>query len=97
MLLSVVVTVGELTVMYNFMGTVACRWEGGQSHCKSTFLPLGHIVFSGWKGTFFLMDLVVWMLHVGRARHPGQVVCGASADFLPVEFVNVGLAYSLGT
>ena len=34
--------------------------------------------------------LVIWMLHNGRARHPGPVDGEGPPDHLSVEFVNVG-------
>ena len=39
---------------------------------------------------FFFWGLVIWMLYVGRARHPGPRIVRASPGFLSVEFANIG-------
>ena len=35
-------------------------------------------------------ELVIWMLHKGRAKHPGLVAGKSPQDRLSVEFVDVG-------
>ena len=47
-------------------------WEkSGQTHCKTTFTPTGWRVLLVSNGFFLFSGVVVWMFHIGRARHPG--------------------------
>ena len=43
-----------------------------QIHWKTTFSPLyGRLFLVSKRTNFFFGRVVVWMLHIGRARHPG--------------------------
>ena len=64
-----------------------------QTHCKTTFSTTGWRVLLGGKRTFFIYffgELVIWMLHIGRAWHPGPGKRERIPDHLSVEFANVG-------
>ena len=55
---------------------------------ETTLSPLVRRVFLFNKRTiFFLGWLVIWMLHIGRARHPGPGKRYFLPDQLSVEFV----------
>ena len=64
--------------------------KGWLKHCKTTISPFLGRFFLVSKRTFYFLGVVRWMLHIGRARHPGP----GSRDFpsgqLSVEFINVG-------
>ena len=48
--------------------------QHGEINCKTTRLPLGRRVYLIGKRTlFFFWELVVWMIHIGRAGHQGRV------------------------
>ena len=65
--------------------------KGLPNHCKTTISPLFRHVFLVNKRTlFFFGGLVIWMLHIGRARHPGPGKRYFTPGQLSVEFVNVG-------
>ena len=67
-------------------------WEKtGQKHRKTTISPLGETCFSGYQTDRKLcLGSVIWMLHIGRARHPGPGEKYFPPGQLSVEFVNVG-------
>ena len=58
---------------------VAKREPSWLKHFQTTVSPCMDVFFWLAKGPFFLGWVIVWMFHIGRARHPG-----------PVDFVNVG-------
>ena len=65
--------------------------KSGQNHCKTTVSPRDKCVFLVSKRTlYFFWGVVVWMLHIGRARHPGP----GRRPFIPcqlyIEFANIG-------
>ena len=64
--------------------------KAGKKHCKSMFSPLFGRFFLVRKRTFFGRGVVVWMLHIGRARHPGPGPRDFTPGQLSVEFINVG-------
>ena len=71
------------------------RWaflgKGWHKHCKTTISPLFRRVFLVSKRTpFFGEGLVIWMLHIRSARHPGPGTRYFTPGQLSVEFVNVG-------
>ena len=72
----------------------ACWGQGWQNHCKTTFSPLFGRFFLVSKRTifffFFFGRVIVWMFHIGRARHPGPGQRFFTPGQLSVEFVNVG-------
>ena len=75
------------------MGTPngACGERYGQTDCKTKFSSLFYCGFLVSKRTiFFFWGLVVWMLYIGRARHPGPRIDRVSPGFLSVEFANIG-------
>ena len=62
-----------------------------QKNRKTTLSPLFRRVFLVNKRTlFFFRELVIWMLHIDRARHPGPGKRSFTPGQLSVEFVNVG-------
>ena len=69
----------------------ACWVKSGQKNRKTTVSPMVRRVFLVNKRTiFFFWWLVLWMLHFGRARHPGLGKRHLTSGQLSVEFVNVG-------
>ena len=65
--------------------------KSGQSHCKTTVSPRGKCVFLVSKRTlYFFWVVVVWMLHIGRARHPGPGKRSFIPGQLSIEFANIG-------
>ena len=63
--------------------------ESGQKNRKTTLSPLFRRVLLVNKRTlFFLWGLVIWMLHTGRAGHPGPGKRYFTPGQLSVEFVN---------
>ena len=68
-------------------------WGGraGKGHCKTTVSPRGTRVFLVSKRTLYLfLGEVVWMLHIGRARHPGPGRRSFTPGQLSIEFANIG-------
>ena len=67
-------------------------WEKGwQIHCETTVSRCLSVFFWLTKGLYsFWCGLVIWMLHIGRARHPGPGKRFFTPGQLSVEFVNVG-------
>ena len=67
-------------------------WEKGWlKHCKTMIFPfLGRFFVGKQKDFLFFGWVILWMFHIGRARHPGP----GPRDFPPgqmsVEFINVG-------
>ena len=71
------------------------KWEyrekGLQNHCKNTFSPLfGRFFLVSKRTIFFFWRVIVWMFHIGRARHPAPGQRFFTPGQLSVEFVNVG-------
>ena len=63
----------------------------GQTDCKTKFSPLVCCGFLVSKRTiFFFWGLVIWMLYIGRARHPGPRMGRRTPGSLSVEFANIG-------
>ena len=60
-------------------------------HCETKFSPrVGCEFLVSKRTTFFFWGLAVWMLHIGRARHPGPVRVRDIPGHLSIEFANVG-------
>ena len=69
----------------------ACGEKSGQNHCKTTVSPRGKCVFLVSKRTlYFFWEVVVWMLHICRARHPGPCRRSFIPGQLPIGFANIG-------
>ena len=69
----------------------ACGEKSGQMHYKTTSSPRGSCVFLVSKRTlYFFWVVVVWMLHIGRARHPGPNRRSFIPGQLSIEFANIG-------
>ena len=65
--------------------------KAGKNHCKTTISPSGNRVFLVSKRTlYFFWRKVVWMLHIGRARHPGPGRRSFIPGQLSIEFANIG-------
>ena len=67
----------------------AFRGKDWQKHYKNMFSPFLDVSFWSAKGHFcFFREFILWMFHIGWARHPGP------GPFIPgqlsTEFVNVG-------
>ena len=67
-------------------------WEKGWlKHCKTMVSPFLGRFFLVSKRTFIFFGRVIrWMLHIGRARHPGPGLRDFPPGQLSVEFINVG-------
>ena len=65
--------------------------KSGQSHYKTTVSPRVKCVFLVSKRTlYFFWRVVVWMLHIGRARHPGPGKRSFIPGQLSIEFAIIG-------
>ena len=64
-------------------------WEKGwQKHYETTFSPhLGTFLFGKQK---IFWEVIRWMRHIGRARHPGPGPRDITPGQLSFEFINVG-------
>ena len=67
----------------------AFREKGWQIHCKTMISPFFGRFFLVSKRTIFLVVLL-WVLHIGLARHPGPGPSVFTPGQLSIEFVNVG-------
>ena len=67
-------------------------WEKGwQKHCKTMVSPFWRRFFLVSKRTFFFfIGVILWMFHIGRARHPGPGPRVFTPGQLSIVFVNVG-------
>ena len=54
------------------------------------FLPFWTILFGKQKDFLFFWWFICWMLHIGRARHPGPGPRDSIPGQLSIEFINVG-------
>ena len=69
----------------------AYGWKSGQIYRKTTVSTRGKCVFLVSKRTlYFFWWVVVWMLHIGRARHPGPGKKPFIPGQLSIEFANIG-------
>ena len=60
-------------------------------HCKTMVSHfLGRFFLVSKRTIFFSGRVILWMLHVGRARHPGPGPRVFTPGQLSIEFVNVG-------
>ena len=60
--------------------------KGWQNHCKTTVSPLyGRLFMVSKRTIFFFWEVVVWMLHIGRARHLGLGTRFFTPGQLPVS------------
>ena len=90
------VTKREPTLGYNDVHSVGTPkwafWEkNGQKNCKSTLSPWYDVFFWSTKGRFsFSGELVMWMIHIGWARHAGPDSWCFPPGQLSIEFINVG-------
>ena len=62
----------------------------GQRHHKTSFSPVLDGSFLVSKRTFYFLGVICWMLHIGRARHPGPGPRDIFPGQLSIEFINVG-------
>ena len=54
------------------------------------FSPFLMFLFGKEKDLFIFWEVICWMLHIGRARHPGPGPRNAVPGQLSIEFINVG-------
>ena len=96
LLLGMLVAMREPTPCYRDAYSVgipkgAYGGKSGQNHHKTTVSPLTKSVFLVSKRTlYFFWEKVVWMLHIGRARHPGPGRRSFIPGQLSLEFANIG-------
>ena len=65
--------------------------KGWQKYHKTTFSPrIGRFFLVSKRTFYFFGGVSRWMLHIGRARHPGPGPRDFPPGQLSVEFVNVG-------
>ena len=78
----------EPTPGYNDAYSVGATWgKQGQKNRKTTLSPLvGRVFLVNKRTTFFLWGLVIWMLHIGKVRHPGPGKRRFLPNQLSVEF-----------
>ena len=69
----------------------AFRVKGWRKYCKTMISPfLGRFFLVSKRTFFFFWCVILWMLRIGRARHPGPGPRVLTPGQLPIEFVNVG-------
>ena len=54
------------------------------------FPPFWTFLFGKQKNLLFFWGVICWMLHIGRARHPGPGPRNVVPGQLSIEFINVG-------
>ena len=66
--------------------------KGWQRYHETTFspLPFWTVLFGKQKNFLFFWGVICWMLHIGRARHPGPGPRNIIPGHLSIEFINVG-------
>ena len=64
--------------------------KGWQNHCGTTFSLLFGRFFLVSKRTLYFLGVICWMLHIGRARHPGPGPRNIVPGQLSIEFINIG-------
>ena len=65
--------------------------KAGRFTVRPQFPPVAKCVFQVSKRTlYFFWEVVVWMLHIGRARHPGPGKRSFILGQLSIEFANIG-------
>ena len=65
--------------------------KSAQIYRKTTVSTRGKCVFLVSKRTlYFFWEVVVWMLHIGRAWHPGPGKRSFIPGQLSIEFANIG-------
>ena len=104
-LLIALVTHGEPTPGNYYMHDAvllkgACWGSSWQTQCKTRFSPkvgflLPHTIFVFKRSLRFFWGLLLWMLSIGRARHPGPCTTSFPSGF-GIEFLNVGRWLSRG-
>ena len=63
--------------------------KAGKSIMRPRFHPFWTILFGKQKDFLFFWGVICWMLHIGRARHPGPGPRDIPGQ-LSIEFINVG-------
>ena len=95
-LLDMLVAKWEPTPCYHDAYSVGTpKWELGRKAGRTTVRPrfpplFRHVFLVNKKTIFFFGGLVIWMHHIGRARHPGPGKRYFTPGQLSVEFVNLG-------
>ena len=65
--------------------------KGWLKHCKTMISPfLGRFFLVSKRTFYFFGSVILWMFHIGRARHPGPGPRDFPPGQLSVEFINVG-------
>ena len=73
-------------------------WEKGwQKHGKTMISPfLGRFFLVSKRTIFFFWEVLLWVLYIGRARHPGPGPRVFTPGQLSIEFANVGGWFTSG-
>ena len=66
------------------------RWPLANLQREVSFYFLYIAEYASSKRYFLFFVVIVWMLHIGRARHPGPGPQSFTPGQLSIEFVNVG-------
>ena len=66
---------------------VGIMGKGWLTHCKTTFSPLFWTFLFGKQKDLFFLEVILWMFHIGRARHPGPGPRSFTPGQLSIEFV----------
>ena len=80
--------------MHDVVPPKGAFWESSwQTHGKTRYSPcVGFLVpcaFFSKKSLRFFWGLLLWMLSIGKARHPGPCTSSYPSGF-SIEFLNVG-------
>ena len=81
--------------MHDVVPPKGAFWESSwQTQCKTRYSPkvgflLAYTFFVFEKSLRFFWGLILWMLSIGRARHPGPCTPSYPCGF-SIEFLNVG-------
>ena len=64
--------------------------KAGKDIIRPRFLPYWTFLFGKQKNFLFFWGVICWMLHIGRARHPGPGPRDIIPGQLSIEFINIG-------
>ena len=64
--------------------------KAGKGIIRPRFPPYWTSLFGKQKNFLIFWEVICWMLHIGRARHPGPGPRNVVPGQLSIEFINVG-------